>query len=37
MNGDRIVEWIKTILVLMEWIMDVKAIPLMDFLMHAAE
>lgn len=37
MDGNRITEWIKTIIALIEWITDVEAIPLMDFLMDAAE
>jgi hypothetical protein len=37
MHGNRIVEWIKTIVALMEWIADVEATPLMDFLMDAAD
>jgi hypothetical protein len=37
MHGNRIVEWIKTIVALMEWITDVEATPLMDFLMDAAD
>jgi hypothetical protein len=37
MNGTRITEWIKTVITLIEWTTDVEAIPLMDFLMDAAE
>jgi hypothetical protein len=37
LHGARVVEWIKTVIALMEWIEDVEAIPLMEFLMDAAD